>query len=187
MSQKSTARFMAMKGSGYYSKATIGAKHVMDNASGMVVDAVDRMQLADDGSIFRVSDMGSADGGTSVDLWRTVLSHVRAKVPSRPIEIVYTDLPRNDFSQTFRNALGLAGEESYAQTVPGVYVLASGTSPLGGDSRVERLSHTLAETRYVGRGAALVHPTAHPLWRWHRFNRGCHRRHCLLGRIPHLR
>ena len=63
--QTSTAGFMAMKGAGYYSKATIGAKHVMDNASGLVLDAIARMDPADDGSIFRVTDMGAADGGTS--------------------------------------------------------------------------------------------------------------------------
>ena len=124
----STKGFMAMKGAGYYSRATVGAKHVMDNAAGLVLDALDRMGPADDGTVFRVSDMGAADGGTSLAMWGRVLARVREMVPSRPIEIVYTDLPRNDFSQTFRNALGLAGEESYSQAVPGVYVLASATS-----------------------------------------------------------
>jgi hypothetical protein len=82
--QTVTAGFMAMKGAGYYSKATIGAKHVMDNASSLVLDAIGRMDPADDGSIFRVTDMGAADGGTSVDLWRRVLKDVRKRVPSRP-------------------------------------------------------------------------------------------------------
>ncbi len=128
MAQKTTAGFMAMKGSGYYSKATIGAKHVMDNASGMVIDAVDRMRLVDDGSTFRASDMGSADGGTSVDLWRKVLSHVRHKVPSRPIEMIYTDLPRNDFSQVFQMIHGLTDIKSYYDEIDDLYVFASGTS-----------------------------------------------------------
>ena len=43
MSKVETSRFMAMKGAGYYSKATIGAKHVMDNAASLVLDAIDRM------------------------------------------------------------------------------------------------------------------------------------------------
>ena len=123
-----TSGFMAMKGAGYYSKATLGAKHVMDNAATLVLDAVDRMAPTDDGSVFRVTDMGAADGGTSLDMWGRVLSRVRSLVPSRPIEIVYTDLPRNDFSQTFQNAHGMTGEATYLNHVSDVHVLASATS-----------------------------------------------------------
>ena len=128
MSHEATKGFMAMKGAGYYSRATIGAKHVMDNAAELVLDAVERMDPDDDGSVFRVTDMGAADGGTSLAMWGRVLERIRQKVPGRPIEIVYTDLPRNDFSQTFQTALGLTGETTYASHVPEVYVLASATS-----------------------------------------------------------
>ncbi len=123
-----TAGFMAMKGDGYYSKATIGAKHVMDNAANLVLDAVARMDPPDDGSIFRATDMGAADGGTSVDLWRRVLSDVRARIPSRPIEMIYTDLPRNDFAQVFRMIHGQTDTKSYYPEIEDLYVFASGTS-----------------------------------------------------------
>ncbi|KMW60197.1 S-adenosyl-L-methionine:salicylic acid carboxyl methyltransferase [Candidatus Rhodobacter oscarellae] len=126
---KDTKSFMAMKGAGYYSRATIGAKHVMDNAAELVLDAVARMDPADDATMpFRITDMGAADGGTSLDLWRRVLGDIRARAPGRPIEIIYTDLPRNDFAQTFQNVHGLTGLKTYADEVPGVHVLASGTS-----------------------------------------------------------
>lgn len=128
MTRESTKGFMAMKGAGYYSRATVGAKHVMDNAAGLVLGALERMGPADDRSVFRVTDMGAADGGTSLAMWGRVLAELRDMVPSRPIEIVYTDLPRNDFSQTFQNALGLTGEETYVGRVSDVYVLASATS-----------------------------------------------------------
>ncbi len=128
MNKPDTSSFMAMKGAGYYSKATIGAKHVMDNASQMVLDAVERMALVDDGSVFRATDMGAADGGTSMDMWRTVLSDVRKRVPSRPIEMIYTDLPRNDFSRVFQIAHGLTDTKSYLDEIDGVHVMASGTS-----------------------------------------------------------
>ena len=128
MAAEKTSRFMAMKGAGYYSKATLGAKHVMDNAAGLVLDAIDRMAPANDGTVFRASDMGAADGGTSLAMWNRVLAHIRQKTPSRPIEIIYTDLPRNDFSQTFQNVMGLSGEDSYLSHVEGVHVLASATS-----------------------------------------------------------
>lgn len=127
-SRQTTAGFMAMKGAGYYSKATIGAKHVMDNAAGLVIDAIERMKLVDDGTIFRATDMGAADGGTSVDLWRRVLKDVRARVPSRPIEMVYTDLPRNDFAQVFRMIHGQTDIKSYYPEIDDLYVFASGTS-----------------------------------------------------------
>ncbi len=128
MAREDTTEFMAMKGAGYYSKATIGAKHVMDNAAELVLGAVDRMAPADDGSVFRVTDMGAADGGTSLGMWGQVLGHIRALTPSRPIEIIYTDLPRNDFSQTFRIVHGQTGEETFMNSVPDVYPLASATS-----------------------------------------------------------
>ena len=123
-----TAGFMAMKGDGYYSKATAGAKDVIDNATPMVIEAIDRMAPADDGAIFRVADMGAADGGTSVELWRTVLAHLRGRIPSRPIEMVYTDLPRNDFSQVFRMIHGQTDTPSYYDEIDDLYVFASGTS-----------------------------------------------------------
>ncbi len=128
MSKSSTSKFMAMKGAGYYSKATIGAKHVMDNAAGMILEAIDRMNLTDDGSVFRATDMGAADGGTSIDLWRRVLGEVRKQVPGRPIEMIYTDLPRNDFSQVFQIVHGLTDINSYLDEIPGIHVMTSGTS-----------------------------------------------------------
>jgi hypothetical protein len=121
-------RFMAMKGQGYYSRATTGAKDVIDGAAHLVIEAIDRMSLADDGSVIRLADMGSADGGTSIDLWRKVLKHIRSGAPSRPIEMVYTDLPRNDFSQLFRIIHGQTDISSYLGEVDNVFVLASANS-----------------------------------------------------------
>ncbi|MEM7440891.1 MAG: SAM-dependent methyltransferase [Pseudomonadota bacterium] len=124
---KDTKGFMAMKGAGYYSRATIGAKHVMDNAAEMVLGAVDRMEPGKSHGVFRATDMGAADGGTSLDMWGRVLARVRDQT-DRPIEIIYTDLPKNDFSQVFQQVHGLTGNRTYAQAVPGVHVMASGTS-----------------------------------------------------------
>ena len=36
---RTTEGFMSMKGGGYYSKATIGAKHVIDNAAHLIFDS----------------------------------------------------------------------------------------------------------------------------------------------------
>ena len=123
-----TAGFMAMKGDGYYSKATTGAKEVINLAAPMIKDAIARMELSGPARPFRCTDMGCADGGTSVEMWTEVLGAVRARAANRPIEIIYTDLPRNDFSQLFRMLHGQTGVASYYGQIPGVYPLASGTS-----------------------------------------------------------
>ena len=123
-----TDDFMAMKGAGYYSRATIGAKHVMDNAAGLILDAIDRRPPADDGSVFQMTDMGCADGGTSIDMVGRVLGEVRRRCPSRPIQMTYTDLPKTDYSQLFQIVHGLTETESYAAAIPDLYISASATS-----------------------------------------------------------
>ena len=123
-----TERFMAMKGGGYYSKATTGAKDVIDLATPLILDALDRMAPADDGSTFTMADMGCADGGTSIDMVRTVLGRIREKVPSRPLKMVYTDLPKNDFSQVFQNVHGQSDLKGYVDDISNLYVYASATS-----------------------------------------------------------
>jgi hypothetical protein len=128
MAAQKTDDFMAMKGAGYYSKATIGAKHVMDNAAGLILDALDRLPPADDGSVFTMTDMGCADGGTSIDMVGRVLARVRALAPSRPIRMVYTDLPRTDYSTLFHIVHGLTDTPSYAPGMDNLYIHASATS-----------------------------------------------------------
>lgn len=128
MAKLQTDDFMAMKGAGYYSRATIGAKTVMDNATGLILDALERHPPADDGSVFTMTDMGCADGGTSIDMVGRVLAEVRQCCPLRAIQITYTDLPRNDFSQLFQIVHGLTDIETYADKISGLHISASGTS-----------------------------------------------------------
>jgi hypothetical protein len=128
MAMSETAGFMAMKGAGYYSKATTGAREVINLAAPLILDAIARMRLADDGARLRVADMGCADGGTSIEMWRKVLGQLRRDLPSRPIEIVYTDLPRNDFSQLFRTIHNQTDVKSYYGELDEIYPFASGTS-----------------------------------------------------------
>ncbi len=85
---KTTARDIAMKGGGYYSRATAGAKDVIDGATTMVLEAIAAMDIPDDGSLFTMVDMGCADGGTSIGMVGTVLREVRQRAPSRPIQMV---------------------------------------------------------------------------------------------------
>ena len=128
MPSDKTEHFMAMKGDGYYSKATTGAREVINGAQPLIISADNRLNLAGGRGPIRISDMGCADGGTSLDMWRSVLAHIRALAPQRPIEIVYTDLPRNDFSQLFRTIHNQTAARSYFGEVAGVFPFASATS-----------------------------------------------------------
>lgn len=127
-SNADTARFMSMKGAGYYSRSTQGAKDVIDSATPLILDAISRVAAETGVGLFRIADFGAADGGTSLDMWRRALAELRRAAPRRPIELVYTDLPSNDFSQLFRTIHGQTDAKTYLDEVDDVFVFASGTS-----------------------------------------------------------
>ena len=58
-----TAQTMAMKGGGYYSQRTQGAKDVIDNAVKMLLDAAQVVPSPSKGQPIRLADFGAADGG----------------------------------------------------------------------------------------------------------------------------
>ncbi|MDX1435043.1 MAG: SAM-dependent methyltransferase, partial [Gammaproteobacteria bacterium] len=105
MSERKTASStVSMKGGGYYSQHTRGAKDVIDNTAALAIEALGAIDVARDADRrrpFSIADFGSADGGTSVDLVRKLIAGVRERAPSRPVTVTYTDLPRNDFSAIF--------------------------------------------------------------------------------------
>ncbi len=115
---------IAMRGAGYYSANTVGAKAVIDAAAALVLDALGRMDLAGDGP-FAIADYGAADGGTSLGMMRQAVAAVRAAAPGRPVTVTYTDLPHNDFSALFQLVQG--GDDPLGRQ-PDVHVFASGTS-----------------------------------------------------------
>ena len=121
---------IAMRGAGYYSAHTTGAKTVIDKVGERAVAAVARMTRLEPGRPFVIADFGAADGGTSLDLMRRLADAFRAREPEREINIVYTDLPHNDFSTLFRLTQGLLGGDARAPLaqVPNLYIFGSGTS-----------------------------------------------------------
>ena len=130
MDEKSAAPVIAMRGAGYYSSNTAGAKIVIDKVGALVAAALAGMDLGKDGSVFSIADFGAADGGTSLGLMRRVVDHIRSRQPGRETAITYTDLPHNDFAALFKltqGLLGAAAAEPLAQT-PDLYIFGSGTS-----------------------------------------------------------
>ncbi|MEL6372487.1 MAG: SAM-dependent methyltransferase [Pseudomonadota bacterium] len=123
-----TTTTVAMKGGGYYSQRTLGAKHVIDKATPMLLDAIAALPEPPAGQPLHIADFGAADGGTSLEALYRVVEAARARMPDRQILITYTDLPSNDFSQLFRTALGLDGDPALSaiKSFDGVFVHACG-------------------------------------------------------------
>jgi hypothetical protein len=119
---------VAMKGDGYYSLATRGAADVIDGATTLVLKALQAMPLADQSGPFTMTDMGCADGGTSLGMVRQALAYLREQAPQRPLTMSYSDQPRNDYNALFRIIHGLTGFNSYLNDFERVYVMASATS-----------------------------------------------------------
>ena len=120
---------IAMRGAGYYSANTIGAKAVIDAAADLVLEALEGMALKA-ATPFAIADFGAADGGTSIDMMRRAVARIRKDAPDRTVTITYTDLPHNDFSVLFRLVNGLLPgyEKDPLALLPGVLTFASGTS-----------------------------------------------------------
>ena len=120
---------ISMKGGGYYSQHTQGAKHVVNRAGMHVLEHCAKLDISDSGRPFTIADYGAADGGTSLELITAIVEKVREKAPNREIQVVYTDLPRNDFSALFKMLDGQVSElESYLSRFNGVYVSGAGSS-----------------------------------------------------------
>jgi hypothetical protein len=107
---------------------TRGAKEVIDGAAPLVLEAIRRMPDADVSSPFFMTDMGCADGGTSIGMVRQALAAVHDRWPRRPIVVVYADQPRNDYNALFRLIHGLTPIPTYLDEIEGVQVLASAAS-----------------------------------------------------------
>ena len=129
MTTQAPAPLIAMRGAGYYSDNTVGAKAVIDAAADIAVTVIATMDLSGSAP-FAIADFGAADGGTSLDLMRRAIAAVRAGAPDRPVTLTYTDLPHNDFSVLFRRLHGLLGtpDASPLAAEPNLYTFASGTS-----------------------------------------------------------
>jgi len=80
-----------MSGGGLYSLVTTGAKDVIDAATPLVIDAINSLPLDSIKSGFTISDMGSADTGTSLAMIGKVIDAVSQRAPDAPISVVYTD------------------------------------------------------------------------------------------------
>ena len=88
-----TQSSLAMKSAGYYSAKTAGAKNVIDKTQKVIENALKTIPSSE---LLKFADFGSADGGTSQEMWSNIIKSIREKGDNRQIEILYTDLASND-------------------------------------------------------------------------------------------
>ena len=121
---------ISMRGAGYYSANTVGAKTAINKVADLVVAASAKAPALKAGEAFAVADFGAADGGTSMEMMRRLIGAIREREPQRQIALAYTDLPHNDFSTLFRLTQGLIGDATQPPLadIPGVFISAAGTS-----------------------------------------------------------
>ena len=118
-----------MKGGGYYSQNTQGAKHVIDRAGENLMAKLSELSLPGGKRPFSIVDYGAADGGTSLDLVTRIVHAIRQQSIEQEITVAYTDLPHNDFSSLFRMINTESdGRATYAHAYPNVFVAGVGTS-----------------------------------------------------------
>ena len=121
-----TQDVLSMKGEGYYSKKTAGAKNAIDSIQEILEKSV---ICPPNKEILRFADFGAADGGTSQELWYNLINLLRRRGDDRVIEIIYTDLASNDFSTLFKNMQGMHGDKdlAYQKIFDNVFVHGCGT------------------------------------------------------------
>ena len=121
-----TQAVLAMRGSGYYSQRTAGAKIAIDATQPLMEQALKEIPKL---PILRMADFGSADGGTSQEMWGNLISKIRNSKDDRQIEILYTDLASNDFSTLFRTMQGMQGNPnlSFQNKYSNIFVYGCGT------------------------------------------------------------
>jgi hypothetical protein len=120
-----------MLGHGFYNKHSHEQAKANTYALPLIVEAINRVGLAQIGTEFRIADYGSAQGQNSLLPMKTAIAQIRTLAAKSggatiPISITHTDLPTNDWSTLFQTVL--FSPDSYLAGERDVFCFASGTS-----------------------------------------------------------
>ena len=120
-----------MLGHGFYNKHSHEQAKANTYALPLIVEAINRIDLAQIGGEFRIADYGSAQGQNSLLPMKTAITQIRtldakAGRATIPISVTHTDLPTNDWSTLFQTVL--FSPDSYLAGESDVFCYASGTS-----------------------------------------------------------
>ena len=111
---------ITMSGDGLYSLATRGAEDVINKSIPLTIDVLNSMSITKEMGYFTFSDIGTADGGTSLKLVERIINSIRKKSPKIDINIFYADQPKNDFNSLVQTVLGLGHFPSYLENIENV-------------------------------------------------------------------
>jgi gibberellin A4 carboxyl methyltransferase len=114
-----------MKGAGYYDEHSTAQLSTIQALEDWVEAAVAEMPLPAGAQPVTVLDLGSSEGRNAIRLMGTIVAGLRRRT-GQPVEIIYSDLPSNNFNQLFANLeeAGRAGhfsEEVYSCAVGGSF------------------------------------------------------------------
>jgi hypothetical protein len=120
------SRPSVMERGGYYNRNSSLQANAASTALGLLELAAAAIPLEGDGPV-RVVDYGSSQGRNSIAPMRIAIDAIRRRAgASRPIEVVHTDLPDNDFAALF--SLITEDPASYLRDDPRVFPAAIGNS-----------------------------------------------------------
>lgn len=122
-----TAGGAAMEGGGAYNRHA----HMQAAAGGIalpfLLEAAGAVDLAGGDEAICIADYGASQGRNSLAPMRAVIAALRARIGgARPITVIHTDLPSNDFSALFQMLDTDPG--SYLSADPNVFAAAVGRS-----------------------------------------------------------
>ncbi|XP_025113601.1 probable S-adenosylmethionine-dependent methyltransferase At5g38780 [Pomacea canaliculata] len=114
-------------GSCYYSES-LGrmTKSATDICEDFVLSHIDSVPVPSPKGVFTIGDYGTCDGSVSLRLMHRIIGHLRNKHgPDLKIQVLYEDLPTNDYNSLFKT---IYGSTSYIHKFDNVFPLACGTS-----------------------------------------------------------
>jgi hypothetical protein len=120
-----------MLGHGFYNKHSHEQAKANTYGLPLIVEAINRIDLAQIGGEFRIADYGSAQGQNSLLPMKTAVAQIKTLAAKSgratiPISVTHTDLPTNDWSTLFQTVL--FSPDSYLAGERDVFCFASGTS-----------------------------------------------------------
>jgi S-adenosylmethionine-dependent carboxyl methyltransferase len=116
----------AMQGAGYYNRNSDLQAAGIELALPALAAAARSVRLPETGTL-TIADYGSSQGRNSLGPMRLAIEALRARCDAdRPIQVVHTDLPANDFSTLF--ATLAQDPASYLAADPNVFAAAVGRS-----------------------------------------------------------
>jgi hypothetical protein len=115
-----------MKGAGFYDRHSTAQLASIELVADWIADAVAELALPPQGAPITVLDLGSSEGRNAMLAMAGVVEAVRKRRPDQPIQIIYSDLPSNNFNGLFRNLeearrASAAQREVYASAAAGSF------------------------------------------------------------------